>query len=517
VGEDIREIYITLDHDTWRLEIPFRGRWAHWAMNDPPCIVVDLIGATSRLPNAPGIYELDLPNGPVKTLRTSQYSSDLGNRRMRISLVLTEPVRYEVGKCDGGIDIRVPRPERAVWGDLWELDLGSEGVNRQVVKSIAPPPQCESETFDTAAPSAKGPAASGTVQSAAPQNTPPPVVKDAQPATSAGTPVAGKFWRPAPGAIEDGGLQEFEFTLESILADTSFFEMDAPTADRSREIAWSTAAGRLVEEAQKSFLEGDTAACIERLRTCDHFYPNTTPGRQAALLRHLLLRSWGRVVEADLGPLPPREGHWPLLLDPVFERMHGEALRNHDLWLSADVLRYWKQADPDTARWAQAALRQAEAHLDAEEGERAAQWVQAAMAADPDLQTSPRALLSHGLALAIQDRGDEAEGILRTVEASGDSTVVPRAQAARADIYYRQRRYQDAADLYRQLARWEVPPLEREWALYQLGNCWSLLGDPTKARAYYTVAIETAPNGFWTQFAQMRLAELEAEGRGTTR
>jgi len=515
VGEDIREVLITVDQDTWRLEVPFRGRWSHWAINDPPCIVVDLIGATSRLPNAPALYELALPGGPVTTLRTSQYSSDPGTRRVRISLVLTEPVRYEVAKCDDGVDIRIPRPERAVWGALWELDIDSEGVNRQVVQKLAPAPQCASETFDSAAAPTGGGPATVPAGAPAPDRCVEPPAGRAGPSAPSPAQRPATTPKPAPGPDEE--RRQLEFTLESILADTTFFEMDPPAWIRSRDLAWDTAAGRLVEEAQASFLEGDTATCLERLRTCERFYAATKPGRQAALLRHLLLRVGGRLIEADLGPLPPREGHWPLLYDPVFDRMHGEALRQRDLSLAADVLRYWQQADPDTVCWAQAALRQAEAHLDAEEGARAAHWVQAAMAADPGVQASPRARLSHALALAVQGRGQEAEGLLRAVEATGDSVVVQRARAARADIYYRQHRYREAVEVYQTLARWEVRGVEREWALYQLGNCWSLLGDRAKARAYYTVAIETAPSGFWTEFAQMRLAELEAQGLGTPR
>ncbi len=491
IGEDVREIYISLDQDTWRLEIPFHGRWSHWAMNNPPRIVLDLIGATSRMPNAPELYEIELPGGPVQSLRTVQHTTDPGNRRMRITLMLTEPVRYEISKCDGGIDLRVARTERAVWGDPWELDVDPSGITRKVVAHREPPPRCEPETFDTTATG----------------------MSPAEPAVAASSAESGKppAPRPAPPAEAppEPKRDQLEVTLESILADTTFFDMDPTAVARTRAIAWDTAAGRLLVEAQASFLQGDTAACLDRLRTCDRFYATTDPGKQAAALRHLILWVYGRVVEADLGPPPPREGPWPLLYDPVFERLLSEALARGDRILAGDVLRAWKQADPDLSRWARGALRLAEAHLDAEEGERAANWVTQVLAADPELQASPRAMLCHAMSLVLQGRWEEAEGRLLAVEATHDSSAVARARAARGDIYYGRGRTREAAEVYELLARWEVPAVEREWALYQLGNCWALLGDPVKARAYYTVAIESAPNGFWTEFAQMRLAELE--------
>jgi tetratricopeptide (TPR) repeat protein len=446
------------------------------------------------MPNAPELYQLELPGGPVQSLRTSQHTTEPGNRRMRITLMLLEPVRYEISKCDGGIDLRVPRPARAVWGEPWELDVDPGGITRKVVAHRDPPPRCKPETFDSAG-------------IAVPEEEPAIAVKPAE-----GAKPGAPRPTPAPEAPPEPKRDQLEVTLESILADTTFFDLDPTAAGRTRALAWETAAGRLLVEAQASFLEGDTATCLDRLRMCDRFYPTTDPGRQAATLRHLILWVYGRFVEADLGPPPPREGPWPLLFDPVFERLLSEALRKGDRILAADVLRAWKQAEPDLPRWARAALRQAEAHLDAEEGERAANWVSQALSADPALQASPRALLCHAMSLVIQGRGEEAEGQLRVVEATNDSSAVVRARAARADIYYGRGRYRDAAEVYQLLARWETPAVEREWALYQLGNCWAALGDPNKARAYYTVAIESSPNGFWSEFAQMRLAELEAQG-----
>ncbi len=516
LGEEVREIYASLDDEFWRLEVPYEGRWSHWAMNSPPRIVVDLIGATSRLPNAPALYTLDLPSGPVTTLRTSQYRNTPGNRRVRFTMVLIEPVRYEVKKVGDGIEIRIPRTEKAVWGELWELDVGSEGINRKVVEKIEPssPQRAEPPAEPTTTPPP-----TATTAGAGPDTAPSPSAAAAPPASLQSPSSSDAFPRPvadgrslAPPQTDRAG-DASEFTLESILSDTTFFEIDPPLAVRSRELAWNTAAARLVEDAQLRYLDGDTAVALEQLHRCERFYADTTPGRQAALLRNLLLRSWGREVEAELGPKPPQEGYWPLLSDPVFEAMQHSALKKGDVTLAEEVVRAWRMADPDLHRWARAALTMAETFLDDDQGERAAGWVGDALEADPQLRTSPRALLAHASALGKEGQWDEAERLLQEVEATGDSTVVHRALAARGDLYYRQKRFAEAARIYQDLARWEVPAVERDWALYQLGNCWAAMGDPVNARAYYTVMIEESPTSFWVDFARMRLTELEADGR----
>ncbi len=454
-GEEVRAADLTCDQEGWVLEIPFAGQWTSWAMNNPPRIVVDLIGGRSRLPRAPSLYSLDLPSGPVSLLRTSQFSSKPGDWRVRFTLVLDEPLRYEETRGDG-VRIKIPCPPGASWGDPWQLHVGPGGVT------------------------AGSPAA-------------------ARPAGAPERPVRG---------VPDSLSTLDAAVLETLLGDSAFIEVGT----RRVRSTWEVAAARLVEDAQASYLEGDTAQAMERLCRCERFYADTDPGRQATLLCHFFLRTWGRVVEVDLHPRPPREGPWPLLMDATMERLFHEAGAIGDLDLAAQVVDAWGQAQPHLPRFARAALWLAQSYLDESRKLEAAAWIVRAMEADARLELSARALLLHASSRAAAGAWEDADTLLARAEARADSSLLFRVRTTRADLRYRSARYREAAQLYAKIAEQDAPPVETEWALYQLGNCWSFLGDVERAQQYFSRVAEGPAEGFWAPFARMRLLRLE-EGR----
>lgn len=482
LGKEVREIRITMDVAQWRLEVPYGGRWSHWAMNNPSRIVIDLIDAHSCLLQAPALFTLELPGGPVSHLRTSQFCSDPGNRRVRISLILHEAVRYEVDKKAQRVDLRIPRPAAAQWGELWQVVIGPDGVRKELMREVAAEPD-----------SSLAPPSAGEMAELQPTAAPPP------------EPV-----KPEAGTAEPDSSETI--TLESLLGDTTFFEVSRPRGRR----AWDVAAARLLEDAQRSFLEDDTCTCLEKLQTCERFYAKTQAGRQATLLRHLLLRAWGRVVEADLGPVPPEEGPWPMLADAVLDRVLNNALIVGDLAFAEQLLSLWEQAEPDRSVWARAALRTAESFLDREDGGKATAWVRRGLKANPDLEVSARVLLLYATARMEERAWAEAESLLARVEASAEEGLLFRARAARADLRYRRKQFSAAAKLYERLLEEAAPSVEREWALYQLGNCWAAMGDLKRARAYLGRVIESPEEGFWAPFARMRLLELEENNHAST-
>jgi tetratricopeptide (TPR) repeat protein len=463
-GEEIRRVEVTLQTDCWRIAVPFGGLWNHWSMNTPARIVIDMSGAQSRLPNAPALYTLDLPSGPVKRLRTSQYSSQPGKRCVRITLVLDEALRYEANEAGGGVDLRIPRPAGADWGALHRLIIEPGGVR--------------TETLPARLPAEKRP------------EPPRPERSDEPP--------LGPAWLDSTG----------EASLEELLSDTTFFLVRPQVG----HLAWNIAAARLLDEAQNRFLEGDSATCVEKLETCDRFYSGTDAGAQAAVLRRLLYRAWGRVVEAELGSQPTGEGPWPLLADRVFQVLLRDTQATGDLVFAAEILRTWGKANPDRRAWARGCMGLAELLLDAGEGRRAAGLIAQALAANPELEASPRALLMHSAARMEVEDWETAEKMLLRVERSASGDLQYRALAMQGDLYYRRQQHKRAAEFYERLLTGEVPQVERDWALFQLGNCWAELGDPGKARAYLQRAIEHSEESFWAPFARMRLLDLE-DGR----
>lgn len=96
---------------TWfRMSVLSRARWAHWTLGNPPRIILDLHDCVSRLPNAPGLFEIYLNRGPIKVFRTSQFDNRESSRRVRITLELTRVTEYEARRVGDQIQILVEDP-----------------------------------------------------------------------------------------------------------------------------------------------------------------------------------------------------------------------------------------------------------------------------------------------------------------------------------------------------------------------------------------------------------------------
>jgi len=100
---------VTFANDGQWLEVNIEstGSWAHWTLGNPPRIIVDISDAVSELPEAPGLYEKALTSGPVRRFRTSQFSNTSLDRRVRMTLELSEAKSYEAKRVGQNIVIRI--------------------------------------------------------------------------------------------------------------------------------------------------------------------------------------------------------------------------------------------------------------------------------------------------------------------------------------------------------------------------------------------------------------------------
>jgi tetratricopeptide (TPR) repeat protein len=467
--ENLNSLNVVCDGESWRLTLPYQGSWAHFAMNNPTRLVVDLIDGRSKLPLAPGLYVLEFEGGPVTRLRTSQYSSQPGKRRVRITLDLASAYRYEADKRTDELEIIIPMPAEADWGDPWHVTLDATGPHWEAL-GVTIPAQLE------------------TMEQPPAQELQTPLFEPRQPES-----------RPKPG-------EEFsEAVLESLLSDSTLFEIDRSPLQTS----WELAASRLLDDAQLAYLDGDTARAIEQLQGCERFYADTDPGQQATLLRSLILKELGREVEADIGPAPPEEGPWLMIYDSVMQKMLSSALTQQETGFAEEVLTVWQQTDPVSKDWAKGAIQVAETLLDSEKPTNAGKWVQEAMQADQDLSASPRALMLYAMINVKVESWQTADGILSRVEAGDNTRLAYRAKAVRGDIRYRTGSFGEAVPFYNQLVGEEAPKVEREWALYQLGNCWEAMGDLKRAEGLYQEVITAEHGNYWASMAKIKLARLK--------
>ena len=93
--------------------------WAHWTLANPARIIVDLGDAVTEMPNAPGLYEMEMPEGPVRRLRTSQFMNTALDRRVRFTFELDKIAVYEARRVGSYIEVRITDRERAPRS--WEL------------------------------------------------------------------------------------------------------------------------------------------------------------------------------------------------------------------------------------------------------------------------------------------------------------------------------------------------------------------------------------------------------------
>jgi tetratricopeptide (TPR) repeat protein len=469
---DIDSLTLTQTPSAWTLEIPFAGEWTCAAAKDPPRIVVELIGARSRLPQAPDPYALEIAGGPVAQLLASQVGLEPGHEVVRVTLTLRGSAAYGAVQSGGHSSIVIFPGREAAWGAAWSRRVTGAG--------------------ETPAVAASGPD-SATAHATA---IPPPTV-----APRARTAAAAAKAAPDPGdAIRE--------RLDGLLDNATPVEAEAADPARTREHA----AARAVEEAQRAFVEGDTTGALDALLRCEQFYAGTDASRQGTLLRRLFMRQAGRIVEADLGPTPPAQGPWPLVREDVLGRLCDAARARGDFDGAQEVLEIWRRASATALYWAPAALRLAETCFDAGRAPDAVRWAQCATLARPDLVMSAKTALL--LAGARAETGDyaAADALLRSAAACSDAGMRERVLAQRADLLYRQDRFAEAQTIYEQLLAAGTSRVERDWARYQSANCLVALGDANTAAARYREVALDAQNA-WAPSARVRALDM-AEVQG---
>jgi tetratricopeptide (TPR) repeat protein len=479
---DIDSLALTQTPTAWTLEIPFAGEWTCAAAADPPRIVVDLIGARSRLAQAPDPYTLEIPSGPVTQLHACQVALDPGREALRVTLVLRGATAYGAVQSGGHSSIVIFPGRDAAWGEPWSRRITGAGANAGALDL----PAAAAAGFDSSMARAA--------------SIPPPTIAPRVHAAAAAAPAARD-----PG---DAFHERLDRILDEAPGDATRDEGEPVDPARTRELA----ATRAVDEAQRAFVKGDTTGALDALLRCEQFYADTDAGRQGSLLRRLFMRQAGRIVEADLGPAPPAQGPWPLVREDVLGLLCDAARARGDFGGAQEVLEVWRRASATALYWAPAALRLAEACFDAGRAEDAVRWAQCASLARPDLSASPKTELL--LAGARAETGDyaAADALLRSAAAGADAGVRQRALAQRADLCYRQDRFGEAQTLYEQLLADGTSRVERDWARFQCANCLVALGDAAGAAARYReVALDT--QNVWAASARLRALDL-AEVQG---
>jgi tetratricopeptide (TPR) repeat protein len=474
---DIDSLALTQTPAVWTLEIPFAGEWTCAAAEDPPRIVVELIGARSRLPQAPEPYTLQIPRGPVTELQASQIALDPGREVVRVTLMLRGATAYGAVQSGGHSSIIIFRGREAAWGDAWSRRTTGEGSGDTPSAAASDADSLRTHAIATPPPPTIAPRAAATVAAAPPARDPGDAIRE---------------------------------RLDGLLDDSPQVDADAEPVDPAR--TQELAAARAVQEAQRAFVKGDTTAALDALLRCEQFYAGTDAGRQGSLLLRLFMRQAGRVVEADLGPTPPTQGPWPLVREDVLGLLCDAARARGDLSGAQEVLEVWRRASATALYWAPAALRLAEACFDGGRAQDAVRWAQCACLARPDLTASPRTMLL--LAGARAETGDyaAADALLRSAAACSDAGVRERALAQRADLLYRQEHFAEAQAIYERLLAAGAARVELDWARYQSANCLVALGDPAGAAARYREVAGDTQN-VWGASARLRALDLtEVQG-----
>ncbi|MCA9754460.1 MAG: AMIN domain-containing protein [Candidatus Eisenbacteria bacterium] len=107
---EIDDVRFQQEGDWFVLAVPTQAAWAHWTLANPPRIIVDFADAVSVLPEAPGLFEIEMDHGPVKIFRTSQFSNSPLDRRVRMTVELDAITAYEARRVGEEIRIYIEAP-----------------------------------------------------------------------------------------------------------------------------------------------------------------------------------------------------------------------------------------------------------------------------------------------------------------------------------------------------------------------------------------------------------------------
>ncbi len=538
------EVRIENDGEWFRLAIPVTAPWANWTLSDPPRIVLDIGQTTSRLAKAPGLFQVRLDRGPVAVLRTSQFTDELLDRRVRITLELSRMVSHEVRRVGGEITLMIPDPvERTPAA----LVLGPSGIGAAVMEGGGQdrPPEDRSDTSSDPGPPPQPAAtlrealesilASGGVE---PQGgtgpdmtqkelTGRPADGGVDPATdeeaeSGASSSADGEAAPLPEAPETAGREPAaplparaghrEPTVESRpLPDDSGREWtlvgaDLPPTTLPAE-AREQGASRLLRTGLDALVRGGRPdRAEEALGRAHRFYGDTDSGKQAGILRRELLVLLGRGDEAgDLQPLPaaPDTSFIPGAAYLALVREYANTEKPAEL---ERLLRAWGPSYGPILETAELHLSLGEAFMHAGRLDLAEFHFGRIPREDP---SSARGLLL--LARAGEAAGDMAGALdlYRRAAQTASGPYRARALARTADLEFQFGRVTAALQGYTRLLRSDPPADEIPWGEYQAANCNRLLGNDEAARRHYESVAENWPESFWAPFARERLDEMK--------
>ncbi len=529
------EVRIENDGEWFRLAIPMTAPWAHWTLNDPPRIVIDLDQTTSRLANAPGLFQVRLDRGAVAVLRTSQFSNELLDRRVRITLELSRMVSYEVSRIGGEIVVRIPDPVERTPAALALGRSGIAAVDGEAEPEDADLPPKPASTLREALESILAVVdvepRGGTGQDEAPEE----VI--AGPAEGGGEPEVTYQAAADPPALQ---MPEVENRQPEGSSASSADEPAVPVSPADPARDWTTVSAALpptvlpteAREQNASRLlrlgldalvrDGRPERAEETLGRAHRFYGDTDSGEQAGILRRELLILLGRGDEAgDLISLPvaPDTSYVPGAA--YLALVHKYSKKSDPAELDR-LLRVWGPSYGPVFETTELHLSLGEAFMHAGRLDLAEAHISRIPGDDP---ASARGLLL--LARAGEAAGDMARALdlYRRAAQTASGLYRSRALARTADLEFQAGRVTAALQGYTRLLQSDPPGDEIPWSEYQLANCNRLLGNDEAARRHYESVAENWPESFWAPFARERLDEMKrragiagaSEGRGGTR
>lgn len=545
-------IRIENDGGYFRLSVPLEAPWAHWTLDDPPRIVLDLGQTTSYMPKAPGLYQVRLDRGPVTTLRTSQFRYAPLDHRARITLELSESVPYEARRVGQEIQILIPDPEPRVPA---ALVLGSDGLS---VATAATPPGTAGSSRETGqrrteelpartlreALELLGRDAHVSVEPLAgsapdepflagdrpegnrlrrvasrPVTSEPPKAEAPAPDSASRRPLPAAA-KPAQPPLEDPlldtktlletlvrGLEQGPAGSDSSLGSPSEGAASggAPSVEASTAEVRERAALRLLQKAVAACDGGDEEKAITAADRAFKFYRGTTSGDQAGLLLRELFLVHGERVKADLLTGIPELPDTTRIPPAVFLRMVERQEQQSDFVEVDRLLRTWgPQYDP-IPELARLRVALGEAFLRARKTDLAREHLEQIPQGD---ENEPRGLL---LLARLHDESGEKQKALelyRRAAALPASLYQLRGLARAADLEFQTGLVEEALASYSLLLESRPPSDEEAWAVYQVSNCHFLLGDPGRARVGYEAVARRWPQSVWAPFAKERLEEL---------
>lgn len=599
--------------------------WAHWTLANPARIIVDLGDAVTEMPNAPGLYEIEMPEGPIRRLRTSQFMNTALDRRVRFTFELDKIAVYEARRVGSYIEVRIADRERAPRS--WELTpagfrevsattratasttatASTNAVATAPANVAATTPADPSANVTPTAP-ATGPVSSsvstpmrlrdalaaafdtaktqgstvsiahGTESSSKGSRTPQDASREAPAAKNEPGDVAAKSATPASSAsaasdtaqderpaksarqsdtvdgsdsadasptksarLDDEALDEARISLEQLLGAENVnhvrevhgktveedfisradllldpipdslgsiveddYALDQPA--EPSEVVRERAARRILVQAVEAWTAGQAARALslcERVRR--HYAPYPSAQQSLVLEREIHLAQGDRALAASLPayPVVPDSGVIPL---QGFLRFLEEHWKREQVDQIERLAETWGAFYPGGSWLERTRFALGEHYYRNRDLPRAEQYL-ASIAHEDSL--GPRAL---AMRARLRDEAGDKEGALALYEMLATLEPGPyqlRGLARTADLQFQSGEVDSALAVYRVIESSAPDPTETPWAMFQIGNCHTLLGDPRSAARAYEKVIADFPTSYWAEAARSQLQSLE--------